>query len=67
MPIYIFHCLTCGYEDEYFFKSIDVTGWRCKKCNGDLGEKKPAGSSFRLKNRTTGGFTKTSSDQVKGG
>lgn len=66
MPLYVYHCLTCGHKAEYYFPTIDVTKWRCEVCGSNAGEKLPAPSSFRLHNDKVGGFT-NNSGSVTGG
>jgi predicted nucleic acid-binding Zn ribbon protein len=64
MPIYVIHCLDCGFVEEVYFKSVDVTGWRCSKCGSDKREKIPQASSFRLRNGSCGGFTNSRGEVV---
>lgn len=67
MPIYVMHCLDCGFTDEYLFLTHDISKWKCSRCRGNKYEKIPARSSFRLHNEKTTGFTNTSSKTPSAG
>ena len=66
MPIYRIHCLDCGAISEEFFRTTDVTKWKCA-CGSTKMEKLPCASSFRLHNEKTTGFTHTSSKTPSAG
>jgi len=48
MPIYVYHCSSCGLEKDYLQKMNDAPLSICPKCHKETFTKQVAAAGFRI-------------------